>query len=175
MALGGTPFGGGRGGMLGSILGAACIFLIQDLLSALDVSVFYLNIVYGGLLLFGACSPRRSPCCGRPAAGGRRHELSRASRFATRREGSTCERSGRGVQHRRALGARFMALQERVPILQVLAIAAASSSTAASTIDGFAQRRASRDAACSASLLGIAALGQTLVVLLGDLDLSVRR
>jgi ribose transport system permease protein len=53
VALGGTPFGGGRGGMLGSVIGAACIFLLQDLLTSLDVSIFYLNIIYGGLLLAG--------------------------------------------------------------------------------------------------------------------------
>ena len=67
VALGGTPFGGGRGGMLGSILGAACIFLLQDLLSSLDVSVFYLNIVYGGLLLFGVMLASTISVRGRPA------------------------------------------------------------------------------------------------------------
>ena len=72
----------------------------------------------------------------------------------------------------RALGARFMALQERVPLLQVLATLLVFL-YAASTIDGFAQRPSIYAMLVLASLLGIAALGQTLVVLIGDLDLSV--
>lgn len=53
VALGGTPLGGGRGGLLGSILGAACIYELQTLLSALDVSATYNQAVYGALLIIG--------------------------------------------------------------------------------------------------------------------------
>jgi ribose transport system permease protein len=70
VALGGTPFGGGRGGMLGSILGAACIFLMQDLLTSLDVSVFYLNIIYGGLLLVGVILGAQLTARTQPAVAG---------------------------------------------------------------------------------------------------------
>lgn len=51
VALGGTSLAGGRGGVLGSILGALVIFLIQNLLSALLVSPLWLQVVYGGVLV----------------------------------------------------------------------------------------------------------------------------
>jgi ribose transport system permease protein len=53
VALGGTPLGGGRGGLLGSMLGAASIFLIQSLMDGLDVPTTWLQVVYGGLLIVG--------------------------------------------------------------------------------------------------------------------------
>jgi ribose transport system permease protein len=53
VALGGTPLGGGRGGLLGSVLGAFCIYELQTLLSALDVSATWNQVVYGGLLVVG--------------------------------------------------------------------------------------------------------------------------
>lgn len=54
VALGGTPIGGGRGGLMGAVLGAATIFLVQNLLATLHVSVFWLQVVYGTLLIVGA-------------------------------------------------------------------------------------------------------------------------
>jgi ribose transport system permease protein len=51
VALGGTSLAGGRGGILGSIFGALSIFLIQNLLTALKVSSFYLQIAYGLILV----------------------------------------------------------------------------------------------------------------------------
>jgi ribose transport system permease protein len=53
VVLGGTPLGGGRGGILGSILGAAIIYLVQNLLASLHVSSLWLQVVYGTLLLVG--------------------------------------------------------------------------------------------------------------------------
>ena len=37
VVLGGTPVGGGRGGLLGSVLGAATIFLLQNFLTSIHV------------------------------------------------------------------------------------------------------------------------------------------
>jgi ribose transport system permease protein len=54
VALGGTPIGGGRGGLLGAIVGAAAIFLIQNLLSALHVDAYWLQVAYGGMLIVGS-------------------------------------------------------------------------------------------------------------------------
>jgi ribose transport system permease protein len=51
VSLGGTPVGGGRGGLIGALLGAACIYLIQNLLSGLNISAQWLNVVYGGVLI----------------------------------------------------------------------------------------------------------------------------
>ena len=53
VALGGTQLGGGRGGLVASLLGACCIYLMQTLLGALEVSSAWLNFVYGCLLVAG--------------------------------------------------------------------------------------------------------------------------
>ena len=53
VALGGTPIGGGRGGLTGSLLGAIVIFLIRNLLLDLNVSTVWLQVVYGLLLIVG--------------------------------------------------------------------------------------------------------------------------
>lgn len=64
VSLGGTPVGGGRGGLVGALFGAACIFLIQNLLSALNISAQWLDVVYGcvlvaAVILSAQLAPRR--------------------------------------------------------------------------------------------------------------------
>jgi ribose transport system permease protein len=54
IALGGTPIGGGRGGLVGAIVGAAAIFLIQSLLAGLNVNAYWNQVVYGLMLAVGA-------------------------------------------------------------------------------------------------------------------------
>jgi len=51
VALGGTSLLGGRGGLLGSLLGAGSIFLVQSLLTVLRVPAQWLGLFYGGVLL----------------------------------------------------------------------------------------------------------------------------
>lgn len=51
VALGGTAFGGGRGGLLGPLLGATAIYLMQNLLSELSVSPVWLQVAYGAVLI----------------------------------------------------------------------------------------------------------------------------
>jgi ribose transport system permease protein len=51
VSLGGTPVGGGRGGLVGALVGAACIYLIQNLLSGLNISALWLDVVYGCVLI----------------------------------------------------------------------------------------------------------------------------
>ena len=53
VALGGTQLGGGRGGIIPSLLGAVCIYLMQTLLSAIGVSSSWLEFVYGVMLVAG--------------------------------------------------------------------------------------------------------------------------
>jgi ribose transport system permease protein len=50
-ALGGVSLSGGRGGLLGPVAGGAVLFLIQNLLSFVQVSPFVLDMVYGLVLL----------------------------------------------------------------------------------------------------------------------------
>lgn len=51
MALGGVALAGGRGGMLGAAAGGALLFLVQNVLGLAHVSIFYLQIAYGAILL----------------------------------------------------------------------------------------------------------------------------
>jgi ribose transport system permease protein len=51
VALGGTSLWGGRGGLFGSLLGAASIYLLGNLLLTLQVDPSYLQVMYGGMLL----------------------------------------------------------------------------------------------------------------------------
>jgi ABC-type sugar transport system ATPase subunit/ribose/xylose/arabinose/galactoside ABC-type transport system permease subunit len=62
VAIGGNSLAGGRGGLLGALLGAAVIFGIENLLGALGLSSFWSQAVYGGTLIvavvFAAQTPR---------------------------------------------------------------------------------------------------------------------
>jgi ribose transport system permease protein len=59
VALGGTPLTGGRGGILGSLLGASVIYLVESLLSALQINTTWLQIVYGAALLIAVVASAR--------------------------------------------------------------------------------------------------------------------
>jgi ribose transport system permease protein len=65
-----------------------------------------------------------------------------------------------------------LALQRRVPVLQLLALAVLFLYGAAA-IDGFSAKTTIDSMLVLAALLGIAALGQTLVLILGGIDFSV--
>jgi len=54
VSLGGTPAGGGRGGLVGALLGAVSIFLIQNVLLNASVPAQWLDVVYGGVLIVAA-------------------------------------------------------------------------------------------------------------------------
>jgi len=51
VALGGVALAGGRGGLLGAAAAGALLFLIQTLFTSAQVSIFYLQIGYGLILL----------------------------------------------------------------------------------------------------------------------------
>jgi ribose transport system permease protein len=51
MALGGVSLAGGRGGLLGAAAGGAVLFLVQNLLTLAQVSIFHLQIAYGVILI----------------------------------------------------------------------------------------------------------------------------
>jgi ABC-type sugar transport system ATPase subunit/ribose/xylose/arabinose/galactoside ABC-type transport system permease subunit len=68
VALGGTTLAGGRGGLLGSLLGAAVIFLIENLLGALHISSFWSRAVYGATLIAAVLFAARTASLGRRAA-----------------------------------------------------------------------------------------------------------
>lgn len=51
VALGGIALSGGRGGMLGAAAAGAVLFLIQTLFTFAQVSIFFIQIIYGLILL----------------------------------------------------------------------------------------------------------------------------
>ncbi|GHJ38474.1 ABC transporter permease [Streptomyces sp. TS71-3] len=61
VALGGNSLAGGTGGITGPALGAATLFLIQLLLSALHMSSLWIQVVYGAVLLAAICLNSRAP------------------------------------------------------------------------------------------------------------------
>lgn len=65
VVLGGTPIGGGRGGLLGSVVGASVIYLLQNFLSEIHVSSTWLQVVYGAVFLGGLVVGARVTALGR--------------------------------------------------------------------------------------------------------------
>jgi ribose transport system permease protein len=51
VAIGGNSLTGGRGSLVGALLGATVIFLIENLLGAVGLSAFWSQAVYGGTLI----------------------------------------------------------------------------------------------------------------------------
>jgi ribose transport system permease protein len=51
VALGGTAFGGGRGGVTASVFGAATLMLMQKVLFSLGVSSFYTGVIQGMIMI----------------------------------------------------------------------------------------------------------------------------
>lgn len=51
VALGGTAFGGGRGGVTASLFGAATLMLMQKVLFAVGVSSFYTGVIQGVIMI----------------------------------------------------------------------------------------------------------------------------
>jgi ribose transport system permease protein len=70
VALGGNSLAGGRGGVLGPLLGAATLFLIQLLLSSVHVSSLWIQVVYGTVLLVAICLNSTATTGGRARAAG---------------------------------------------------------------------------------------------------------
>ncbi|KAA1397113.1 ABC transporter permease [Aeromicrobium ginsengisoli] len=61
VVIGGTSLLGGRGGLAGPLAGAACIFLVQTLLSSLYVSDSWLQVAYGSMLIGAVIFSGRVP------------------------------------------------------------------------------------------------------------------
>jgi len=51
VALGGVSLFGGRGGLLGTVLGAFDLYLLENILTLAHASVFYEYVLYGGMLV----------------------------------------------------------------------------------------------------------------------------
>jgi ABC-type sugar transport system ATPase subunit/ribose/xylose/arabinose/galactoside ABC-type transport system permease subunit len=88
VALGGTSLAGGRGGMLGSLLGAAVIFLIENLLAALNISSFWSQACYGAVLIVAIMFAARQRTARKALHPRSQRGVRRRASGATHREGT---------------------------------------------------------------------------------------
>jgi ribose transport system permease protein len=179
VVLGGTPLVGGRGGLIGPLLGAFSIYLMQNLLATFAINPAYLQIVYGGILIVAV------------VLGG---AVSRDSGGGLRRTGASW-----GPRHRRPVQPALTLLskgdredapppvpqtplrmawgmlgkiQARFPAAQVLALIVVFIYGAIS-LPGLGSWTAIRSILVLAALVGLASGGQTLLILIGGFDLGV--
>jgi len=186
VVLGGTPLVGGRGGLVGPLLGAFSIYLMQNLLATFAISPAYLQIVYGGILIVavvlgGAVSRESGGGLRRTGTTpGRRHKRPVQPALtlpdALPAKGDRAAEpvpAGRGQQTPlRMAWARLGAVQARFPVAQVVALIVIFI-YGAITLPGLGSWTAIRSILVLAALVGLASGGQTLLILIGGFDLGV--
>ena len=193
VVLGGTPLVGGRGGLVGPLLGAFSIYLLQNLLATFAINPAYLQIVYGGILIVavvlgGAVSGdsggglRRTgaPLISRSRRGVQ-SALTLPDALPSKRQhmdepahADADGRSGKADRSEwlRMAWVKFGALQARYPIAQVVALIVIFI-YGAITLPGLSSWTAIRSILVLAALVGLASGGQTLLILIGGFDLGV--
>ena len=180
VVLGGTPLVGGRGGLVGPLLGAFSIYLMQNLLATFAINPAYLQIVYGGILIVAVVL---GGAVSRESGGGLRR--TGASLGPRRRRPvqpaltlpSTGDREDESPPPRqqtplRVAWARLGAVQARFPAAQVVALIVVFI-YGAITLPGLGTWTAIRSILVLAALVGLASGGQTLLILIGGFDLGV--
>ena len=186
VVLGGTPLVGGRGGLVGPLLGAFSIYLMQNLLATFAINPAYLQIVYGGILIVavvlgGAVSRESGGGLRRTGTTpGRRHKRPVQPALtlpdALPAKGDRAAEpvpAGRGQQTPlRMAWARLGAVQARFPVAQVVALIVVFI-YGAITLPGLGSWTAIRSILVLAALVGLASGGQTLLILIGGFDLGV--
>ncbi|GJH27004.1 ABC transporter permease [Caballeronia novacaledonica] len=172
VVLGGTPLGGGRGGCLGTVVGAFSVTLIANMLLVLNVSTYYSTIVEGFILILAVLGssnlgdisrivllPRRS---NRPKRVSKDADAQRSTRY------SSAEPAMLTLQQRLRYSMETMRIC--LPSFAGLAVLVVLTLIMNPGIDvgGYLQSML-----VLASFLAVLALGQGAVVLSGGLDLSV--
>jgi ribose transport system permease protein len=196
VVLGGTSLAGGRGGLVGPLLGAFSIYLMQNLLATFAINSAYLQIVYGGILIVavvlgGAVSRESGGGLRRTGAslGPRRRRpvqpvLTLPDALASERDRTgepAGDRAGAGPAGQgsrdprspfRMVGAKLGAVQARFPIAQVVALIVVFI-YGVITLPGLGAWTSIRSILVLAALVGLASGGQTLLILIGGFDLGV--
>jgi ribose transport system permease protein len=180
VVLGGTPLVGGRGGLIGPLLGAFSIYLMQNLLATFAINPAYLQIVYGGILIVAVVL---GGAVSRESGGGLRR--TGASLGPRRRRPvqpaltlpSTGDREDEPPPPRqqtplRVAWARLGAVQARFPAAQVVALIVVFI-YGVITLPGLGAWTSIRSILVLAALVGLASGGQTLLILIGGFDLGV--
>jgi ribose transport system permease protein len=186
VVLGGTPLVGGRGGLVGPLLGAFSIYLMQNLLATFAINPAYLQIVYGGILIVavvlgGAVSRESGGGLRRTGAslGPRRRRpvppaVTLPDTLLAKRdqagEPSTAGPAGR--TRLRLAWTKLAAVQARFPVGQVIALILVFI-YGVITLPGLGAWTSIRSILVLAALVGLASGGQTLLILIGGFDLGV--
>jgi ribose transport system permease protein len=189
VVLGGTTLAGGRGGLIGPLLGAFSIYLLQNLLATFAINPAYLQIVYGGILIVavvlgGAVTRETGGGLKRSGASliARRRgpqALTLPETLLAKRDQAAEERTaaapggdaGAAALLRLTWG-KFGALQSRFPIAQVVALIVVFI-YGVITLPGLGTWTSIRSILVLAALVGLASVGQTLLILIGGFDLGV--
>lgn len=195
IVLGGTSLAGGRGGLVGPLLGAFSIYLIQNLLATFAINPAYLQIVYGGILIVavvlgGAASGVTGGGLRRTGArwslGGRNSaqrtltlpgQLPSKSRLPSTQPKLAVDEAGQRpagdrAGRLRAARAKLGAIQGQFPLFQVAALIVVFLYGAIS-LPGLASWTSIRSILVLSALVGLASGGQTLLILIGGFDLGV--
>ena len=179
VTLGGISLAGGRGRLFGAVLGAFAIYLLQNLLSSLQINPAYLQVVYGAMLILavvisGVVSGQRQSGAGallprRRLAPRVRHAQSLPSVSVATTDDAAL---GEEEQARPTVWQRAIAIQARFPIAQVIVLVIVFLYGAV-TLDGFGTWETIKVILAMAALVALASGGQTLLILIGGFDLSV--
>jgi ribose transport system permease protein len=194
IVLGGTSLAGGRGGLVGPLLGAFAIYLLQNLLATFAVNPAYLQIAYGGILIvavvLGGAASGESGGLRRGGALWSRHRrngvepglMLPGTLLSKRPQGSAQPGSAAGEarppaaadggDRLRAVRARLGAIQGQFPVFQVVALVVVFIYGAIS-LPGLASWTSIRSILVLSALVGLASGGQTLLILIGGFDLGV--
>lgn len=175
VVLGGTSLAGGRGGALGTVIGAYTLMLLVNILLALDVSAYYSTVVEAAALLIAAAAGLMG------ARGPLRTSLRQVRRQFSARRATLAEalapsaRAGQAGEEKPAgwLNARrrsFFAMVLPAYAVLVLVLLATQAVYGGDTIWSL---RFYNSLAPLVSFLAILALGQGVVVMSGGLDLSI--
>jgi ribose transport system permease protein len=179
VVLGGTPLTGGRGGLVGPLLGAFSIYLMQNLLATFAINPAYLQIVYGGILIVAVVL---GGAVARDSGGGLRRtgaSLGPRRRRPVQPALTLLSTGDREVEPapvpqtplRKAWG-MLGKVQARFPVAQVVALIVIFIYGAIS-LPGLGSWTAIRSILVLAALVGLASGGQTLLILIGGFDLGV--
>src|SRR5437868_1744290 len=180
VVLGGTPLVGGRGGLVGPLLGAFSIYLMQNLLATFAINPAYLQIVYGGILIVavvlgGAVSRESGGGLRRTGASlgpRRRRPVQPALTLLSRGDREDEPPPPRQQTPLRVAWARLGAVQARFPAAQVVALIVVFI-YGVITLPGLGAWTSIRSILVLAALVGLASGGQTLLILIGGFDLGV--
>ena len=177
VTLGGISLAGGRGRLLGAAFGGGALYLLQLLLTSLQVNAAYLQLAYGVVLIVAVVLSGI-------VSGGRVKGNSAMPRFFRRREEARRDplagldldlgevTDDEAARRPPTAWQRAAALQKRFPIAQCL-VTVAIYVYGLATLEGFGSWPTIKLLLLLAALVGLASVGQTILILMGGFDLSV--